>query len=141
MRVIRLLLVLFVCAVPALARADTFDLSGVKHDPGVTFTYSFSVQQVVEPSFILDILNGFVLTHQPAFGCKPCTTTYTNDFFEFGPSDTITLASFGNWNLLGSVSGVKLVDPPAATPEGSTQLYLLVAIGLGLLGMLARTQK
>jgi hypothetical protein len=32
-------------------------------------------------------------------------------------------------------------DGPGATPEGSTRLYLLVGVGLGLLGMLARTQK
>ena len=90
------------------------------------------MQQYFNGTFYLDVLNGSVLTKAPSQGCKPCTTTYTNDFAEFMPSETVILASFGfnpEWDLIGSASGIQLVDPPSAVPEPSVWALLLVGLG------------
>jgi len=112
------------------------NLSGTKHAPGTVYIYSFQVDEftgLLNPdgsTYIEDILNGSVLTRAASFGCKPCTTTYVNDIFQFLPTESVILAQFGNWDLIGSASGVALRDP-VATPEPMT-LVLLFAGALWL---------
>jgi hypothetical protein len=179
MRVIRLLLVLFVCAVPALARADTIPLSGTLTLPQETISYDLTVD-TSEPQFIdaitgqldtafLAVLSGTILIHDNS-GALVSTENLGGDGFErllFEPP--MTLLEFGAWRpfcfgdpvydcnfpppesalikkfdlIAFDLTDVRWVetDGPVATPEGSTRLYLLVGLGLGLLGMLARTQK
>lgn len=129
-----------------VARADqVFNLSGIIHQPGESFTYQFTVDEfapLVNPDgslFVFDVLNGSVLLHEPSIGCKPCATIYVNDFYEFLTTETVTLANFGNWNLVASLDSVRLVDP-VATPEPMTIVLLFVA-GLYLWALSLKPRK
>ena len=131
---------------PVMARADSVtNLAGTKHAPGTVYSYSFEVDEftgLLNPdgsTYIEDILNGSVLTRAASFGCKPCTTTYVNDIFEFLPTESVILAQFGNWDLIGSASGVALRDP-VATPEPMT-LVLLFAGALWLWALACKPRQ
>jgi len=130
------------------AKADSItNLAGKVHEPPTTFIYLFQVQEfttLTNPDgsrFVLDILNGSVITQDGSVGCHPCTTTYINDIFEFLPTESVVLASFGNWNLIGSASGVTLVDPPVATPVATPEPMTLVLIVTGALWAWALSLK
>ena len=126
-----MLLVAALCfAAPAWADSIT-QLSGKLHDPGQVITYSFTVQTILTDSFVEDILNGQVVIRGSG---RPSTITYTDDFFLFGLGESAVLAEFGRtttWDLIGTASGVALVDPPgasAAVPEPG--ILALVVVGL-----------
>ncbi len=130
-----ILLALLLCA--GTARADSItNLAGKIHQGSETFTYQFVVDEYTGSLFDTEVLNGSVLTQYGAIGCHPCSVFYVNDIYEFLPTESIVLASFGNWNLVGSASGAVLVDPPTATPEPMTLVLLftgalwLLAIGI-----------
>jgi hypothetical protein len=185
MRVIRLLLVLFICAVPAFARADTIPLAGVLSLPSVAnipsetinydLTVDTSLQQFIgvdgqSHTAFLAVLGGTVLIFaQPANQLVSTINLAGNGFERLLNEPPQTLLEFGAWRpycfgdpvyvcnypppdwalikkfdlIAFDLNDVRWVetDGPVATPEGSTRSYLLVGVGLGLLGMLARTQK
>jgi hypothetical protein len=199
MRVIRLLLVLFVCAVPAAA--DTI----YRVDGATTFTGVAGNNNCNGPC-IETVAFSFLVSYTPLFGgsffqanvrsvlslvsigpLPPFTSlgpSSTGDFFGLGNSegdeldlvgpngenspptrpfpvllpfsdffgcssvataaDSVCVRDFALPGLtFGHIGGgpLEYTVTTVATPEGSTRLYLLVGVGLGLLGMLARTQK
>src|ERR1700675_1986015 len=111
-----LLLAVLLCA-PSVLRADTI-VAGSMKAPGESLTYYFDVQQFIEPTFVEDVLAyGKVVFKDGKIGCHPCTSTYIDDFYIFGFTETVTIAQFSfngsTWNLLGSLNNVRLVDPPS----------------------------
>ena len=131
---LRYLAIALLFAAPAWADSIT-DISGSMKAKGQFLTYTFNVQQFVEPTFIADVLNGQVVLKYGAIGCHPCTSTYINDIAEFLPGESVILAEFGfngiTWDLVGTASGVALVDPPSssAVPEPGMLTLLLAGIG------------
>jgi hypothetical protein len=191
MRVIRLLLVLFICAVPAAA--DTiYQVTGSATITGNPVCAELPCVETVNFSFLVSYLFEFpnaydehlvsVISLTSSGPLAAFNTIHaTSDYFAFfnSANDEIDInGPFGDGELAprpfpdlidselygcgGGVDGASPVCvqdfvPPggptyghvifgtvqytaSAVPEGSTRSYLLVGVGLGLLGMLARTQ-
>ena len=186
MRVIKLLLVLFICVVPAAA--DTvYQVTGATTIAGNPVCNGLTCTETIDFSFLVDYLfEGpddyaehliSVISLTSSGPLAPFNAMgAVGDYFPFsnsaldeidvdGPRGDTGLAPTPFPDLRSSVlfsCGFQSVDPvcvqdfttplndrPRGTleytvstvPEGSTRFYLLVGVGLGLLGMLARTQK
>ena len=125
-----MLLALTLCAFAGAVRADEIGpityttLAGTVKSPGDTFTYDFFVETFSNTGQGEAILNGTVL----AKGKDAGLTTFYADYFFFPVAGSDILASFGNWNLVASVSGAQVVDPPISTPEPSTIVLCLAGL-------------
>jgi len=100
MRVIRLLLVLFICAVPAAARADSIPLSGIlTRLPGETVTYDLTVTSTFVPLFggeVDDRVSGSALIFDKQDVLLATQTFDFSNLFVFQAfNDQIVLAEFG----------------------------------------------
>ena len=124
-------LLLAVLLFAPLAQADTI-LAGNMKAPGEQVTYYFDVQQFVTATYVEDVLNGQLVYKNGSVGCHPCTTNYLDEMYLFGFTDTVTLEQFNfngsNWTLLASLGSVRLVDPPAATPEPAVWFMLVCGL-------------
>ena len=170
MRVIRLLVILFVCVVPAAVRADTIPLTGTLTGlPGETVTYDLTVTSTFVPLFggeVDDRVSGSALIFDKQ-GVLLATQTFSfGNLFEFQAfNDQIVLAEFGvftntanPWDIPQLVAKYDFVatgldkisleftsagSQPKTIAAFSTPeppVWLLLIGGVGL-GMLARTQK
>ena len=187
MRVIRLLLVLFICAVPAAA--DTvYQVTGSATITGnpvcnglpctETIDFSFLVSYVFAgpDDYVAHLISVISLTSSGPLAPFNTMGASLDDYFPFsnsafdeididGPGGDAGPAPTPYPDLRSSVlfsCGFQSVDPvcvqdfttplndrPHGTldytvstvPEGSSRLYLLVGVGLGLFGMFARKQK
>jgi hypothetical protein len=111
---------------------DTF-LAGTVKSPGDTFTYDLNVQSFTNNGEGEAIFNGTVL----AKGRDAGLTTYSAEYFFFPADGSAVLATFGNWEVMATVSGASVVDPPVATPEPSVAILCLA----GLLALAAKKSK
>jgi len=109
-------------------------LNGTVKSPGDTFTYDFFVQTFSNNGLGEAILNGTLL----AKGKNAGLTTFFADYFFFPVTGSDVLVSFGNWNLVATVSSAAVIDPPVSTPEPSTIVLCLAGL---LLAFYAKKSK
>jgi len=187
LRIFKLVLVLLICAVPAMADS-VYDVSGVVTivgnnacgGPPCVETLAFSFQVDYQPLFggqvyIAHVLPGSTINSFGPLG--PFNSLFSpEDYFAFfnsagdeidingpfrdGELPTVPVPNLIDADLYGCRTNTCLVDfgfpgftqlpalgifrggslqyTATAVPEGSTSSYLLVGVGLALLGMLAR---